>query len=115
MTQDEALLSQIRQVLADRRDVTERKMFGGTAFMVRGHMCCGSLRGSLVVRLGEERTLAALGEPNVEPMDFTGRALKTMVYVRPEGIRTARAVGKWVMQAVEFAAGLPPKKKRVRH
>jgi hypothetical protein len=66
-------------------------------------MCCGSLRGSLVLRLGEERTSIALAEPHVEPMDFTGRVLRTMVYVRPPGLQREQDVTRWVMEAVEFA------------
>jgi TfoX/Sxy family transcriptional regulator of competence genes len=104
------LLEQIRNVLAGRRDVTERKMFGGVAFMVNGHMCCGCLRGSLVLRLGEEHTRIALGEPHVEPMDFTGKVLKTMVYVRPPGLQRAQDLTRWVIEAVEFAMLPSPKR-----
>lgn len=87
-------------------------MFGGVAFMVRGHMACGTVRGSLMVRLGEEGVAAALKEPHVEPMDFTGKALKSMAFVRPPGIRTKRALKTWVNRAAEFALTLPKKEAR---
>jgi hypothetical protein len=81
--------------------------------MVNGHMCCGELRGSLVLRLGEQRTRIALAEPHVEPMDFTGKVLKTMVYVRPQALQSMQDVNRWVMEAVEFATLQAPKVKKV--
>ncbi|MBI3857993.1 MAG: TfoX/Sxy family protein [Planctomycetes bacterium] len=110
MAQNDDLAERIRRALARRRDVTEKRMFGGVAFMVRGHMACGTVRGSLMVRLGEEGAAAALKEPHVEPMDFTGKPLKTMAYVRPGGIRTDAALRPWVDRAAEFALTLPPRK-----
>jgi TfoX/Sxy family transcriptional regulator of competence genes len=89
-------------------------MFGGVAFMVRGHMACGTVRGSLMVRLGEPGVAAALKEAHVEPMDFTGKVLKSMAFVRPPGIRTEAALREWVNRAAEFAGTLPPKKKAPR-
>lgn len=120
MANDEELADRIRLVLKGRKDVTEQKMFGGVAFMVRGHMACGTVRGSLMVRLGEEGVSSALKQPHVAPMDFTRKVLKTMAYVRPEGVRTSDALRAWVNRALEFAMTLPPKasasgrKKRVR-
>jgi TfoX/Sxy family transcriptional regulator of competence genes len=106
---NEDLADRIRRALRTRKDVIEMKMFGGVAFMVRGHMACGTVHGKLMVRLGEEGASAALNKPHVEPMDFTGKVLKTMAYVRPEGIRTPDALKSWVNQAVGFAMTLPPK------
>jgi TfoX/Sxy family transcriptional regulator of competence genes len=119
MTHDEDLTDRIRHVLGGRRDVIEKKMFGGVAFMVRGHMACGTVRGSLMVRLGEEGAAAALKKPHVEPMDFTGKVLKTMAYVRADGICTVDELEKWVHRAVDFALTLsskssPSSKKKVR-
>jgi len=117
---NEDLADRIRHILGTRKDVIEMKMFGGVAFMVRGHMACGTVHGSLMVRLGEEGAAAALKKPHVEPMDFTGKVLKTMAYVRPDGIRTTNALRNWVNRAVEFAMTLPlktsaaGKKKKVR-
>ena len=53
---------------------------------------------------------AALKEPHVDPMDFTGKVLKSMAFVRPPGIRTERALKCWVDRASDFARTLPPKK-----
>ena len=109
MAYNEDLADRVRNVLAERKDVTERKMFGGLAFMLGGNMCCGVMKDDLVVRVGPERYEDTLAEPHARPMDFTGRPLRGMVYVGPEGCRTDTAVAKWVRRGVDFAASLPPK------
>jgi hypothetical protein len=73
---DEGLPVRIRDELAARDDVNERRMLGGLTFMVGGPMCCGVLDGRLVLRLGEEGAREALSEPFTHPMDFTGRPTK---------------------------------------
>jgi TfoX/Sxy family transcriptional regulator of competence genes len=112
MSDQEELADRIRRVLRGRRDVAEQRMFGGIAFMVQGHMACGTVRGSLMVRLGEAGAAAALKQPYVDPMDFTGKVLKTMAYVRPEGIRSDRDLKTWVTLAADFARSLPPNEAR---
>ena len=104
--QDEALAGRIRRSLAARRDVVERRMFGGGAFMVRGHMACGTVRDRLMVRLGDAGSAAALKERHVQPMDFTGKVVKSMVFVRQEGIRTSKALKEWLDRALAFNATL---------
>jgi TfoX/Sxy family transcriptional regulator of competence genes len=109
MAYDETLADRIRDALAARDDVTERKMFGGLAFMVGGNMCCGVIGSDAMLRLGEDRADAALDEPHTRPMDFTGRPMKGMVYVGAPGVRDEAAVRQWVERAVAFAGSLPPK------
>jgi TfoX/Sxy family transcriptional regulator of competence genes len=106
MAYDEALASRIRESLRDRRDVTERKMFGGLAFLVAGHMCCGIVGRDLVVRVGREDYESALSEKHVRPMDFTGRPLRGMVYVAPAGLRAKRALAAWIDRGVRFTRSL---------
>jgi len=106
MAYDEALASRIRELLRDRRDVTERKMFGGLAFLVTGHMCCGIVGRDLMVRVGREEYESALSEKHARPMDFTGRPLRGMVYVAPAGVRTKRALETWIDRGVRFTRSL---------
>jgi TfoX/Sxy family transcriptional regulator of competence genes len=108
MAYDEKLADRVRDALADEADVTERKMFGGLAFMVGGHMACGIVSDELMLRLGAEGADEALDRPHTRPMDFTGRPMTGMVFVEPEGLRGA-ALGRWVGQAVAFCRSLPPK------
>lgn len=106
MSYDERTAARIRAVLARRRDVVERKMFGGLTFMVNGAMCCGVTSEALVVRVGPAAYEAALAEAHVRPMTFTGRPLAGMVYVDPPGYRSARALARWVQRGVEFVTGV---------
>ena len=109
MAYDEELAERIRRALAGRQGVSEKKMFGGIAFMLRGNMCCGIVGDELMVRVGPGRFQEALAEPHARPMDFTGRPMRGMVYVTPEGCRTDKALKRWVEQGLNFAATLPAK------
>ena len=84
-------------------------MFGGTAFLLNGHMICGVQGDALVLRLGREGAAAAFERPHTRPMDFTGKPLASMIYVDPPGYRSDGALCGWVEQAVRFARRLPPK------
>ncbi len=79
MAYSERLGSRVREILEEGGDVDERKMFGGLAFMVNGHMCCGVIGDDLVLRVGADRAEQVLEEPHARPMDFTDRPLKRFV------------------------------------
>jgi TfoX/Sxy family transcriptional regulator of competence genes len=106
---DEQLAARVRELLTPHDGLTEKRMFGGISFMLRGNMCCGIVRGDLIVRVGPEQYEAALMEPHARPMDFTGRPMKGVVYVGPAGYRSDKALAKWLKRGVDFAASLPPK------
>ena len=115
MAYDEQLADRIRLAVGPRPDVTEKKMFGGLAFLLDGKMFCGIVKDDLMVRVGPERCEAALGEAHVRPMDFTGRPMDGYVYVGPGGSRTVKAVEKWVERGADFVITLgrkPAKKSR---
>jgi hypothetical protein len=105
---DEDLARRVREVLPAGEAVAERQMFGGLAFMLGGNMFCGVVGDSLMVRLGPEGADRALARPHVRPMDFTGRPMKSMVFVEPGGLQGA-GLQRWVGAAAEHARGLPPK------
>jgi TfoX/Sxy family transcriptional regulator of competence genes len=102
MSYDERIAARIRALLGKRRDVVERKMFGGLTFMVNGAMCCGVTSEALVVRVGPAEYERALAESHARPMAFTGRPLVGMVYVDPPGYRTARALSRWIQRGLDF-------------
>ena len=110
MTYDESLARRVRDVLADvDGELTERKMFGGLAFMLNGHMFTGIVGDELMLRLGPEGAETALrASEHVREMDFTGRPMKNMVFVEPAGLE-GRALSDWVSSAAAFARTLPPK------
>jgi len=109
MAFDERLAARVRRVLGQRTDFSERRMFGGLAFMVRGHMCCGLVKGDLMVRVGREAFRDAVTRPHARPMDFTGRPSAQMVYVAPAGVKTDRALGAWIDRGVAYIRSLPPR------
>jgi TfoX/Sxy family transcriptional regulator of competence genes len=106
---DEKLAGRVRRLLDSQRSVEEKRMFGGLAFMVNGHMCCGVLNQDLVVRVAREEHDEAMSRPHVRPMDFTGRPMRGLLYVSPAGFRSARDLGAWVRRSLRFVSSLPPK------
>jgi TfoX/Sxy family transcriptional regulator of competence genes len=109
MAYDEVLADRVSELLSARAEVSERRMFGGVAFMVAGNMACGVLGEDLIVRLGEDEAEKALAEDGVRPFDFTGRPMKTTVYVAPERTSDDAGLAEWVEAGADFAASLPPK------
>ena len=110
MAYDEQLADRVRELLAPRDGVSERKMFGGLAFMLAGHMCVGVVGEELMVRLDPADADRALGEPHVRPMDFTGRPMRGFVFVSSAGLDEEGALARWVDEAANHAAARPPKR-----
>ena len=106
MAYDEQLADRVREALAARSEVVEKKMFGGIAFMVAGKMAVGVLGDDLIVRLGGDDAAAALREDGVREFDFTGRPSKTMVYVAPERTADDDELAEWVEAGADHAASL---------
>ncbi len=100
MAYSEPLAARVRAIAGKHGRLTEKRMFGGLAFLEQGRMVCGVLGDELVVRVGADAHAAALSDPHVKPMDFTGRPMKGFVYVSGDGLRTAKDLKRW------FAAGL---------
>lgn len=109
MPYNEELVERVRGVLAKKRNVAERKMFGGLTFMVRGNMACGVDNDRLMVRVGPDAFDDALGQPHARPMDFTGRPMKGFVFVEPAGLKKDEDLKAWVQRGVDFAMSLPAK------
>jgi TfoX/Sxy family transcriptional regulator of competence genes len=106
---DETLAKRVRAVLRGTDSLIERKMFGGLAFMVHGHMCCGIVGKDLVVRTGPDEYQAALAQPHARPMNFTGRAMRGFVFVDPLGCGSTPQLKAWVQRGLRFVLSLPPK------
>ncbi len=109
MAYDSELSDRVRTALEGHPGLTERKMFGGIAFMLNGNMCCGVINDDLMVRVGPEGFEDALAQPHARPMDFTGRPMKGFVFVGAEGTQTATTLKRWVLRGVAFAGSLPSK------
>ena len=111
MAFSEALAERIRQRLARRKNVEEKKMFGGVGFLLHGNMLVGVWKDSLVVRLGEKEGEEALKEPHAKEFDITGRPMRNWVLVGPEGVQDDEQLSAWIQRAVKFVGALPAKEK----
>ncbi len=109
MAYDEALASRIRLEIAGLPELVEKKMFGGIAFMVQGNMACGVNGPDLIVRLGPERSDAALAQPHTRLFAMTGRPMTGWVMVAPAGCQTDQELKDWVRKGVDYALSLPKK------
>ncbi len=108
MAFDEDLANRVRVVLGDTDlPVGERRMFGGLAFMVAGHMACGIMGDDLMVRVGTAAYDDALAQPHARVMDFTGRPSAGMVLVGPHGTATDQHLSGWVRRGLSHVATLP--------
>lgn len=114
MAYDEKLAERVRAALDTVPDVAEIKMFGGLCYTVHGNMAVGVNGDDLLVRMEPEAADAVLAEQGARPMDFTGRAMRGFLFVGPDGLRTERALERWVGRGVGFASSLPPKRPKPR-
>jgi TfoX N-terminal domain len=106
MTFDASLAERIRGLLP-KRGVTEKRMFGGLAFMLKGNMCCGVHKGEMIVRMAPVTAEAALRRAHTRPFDLSGRPIKGWLLVSGKGVLADEHLQEWVHDAVEFARSLP--------
>lgn len=110
MAYDEDLAARIRELLGSGSGVTEKRMFGGLAFLVNGNMSvAASGEGGLLVRVPPDDTESLLEGKHVEPMVMRGRELRGWLRVDAEGVRTDQKLEAWVERGVTFARSLAPK------
>ncbi len=109
MAYDEGVAERCREYLTDCAGISEKKMFGGLAFMYRGNMLMGIVGEVLMARVGLKEYDAALKHPFVRKMDFTGRPMKGYVYVDSAGFEADADLKRWVELCLRFNASLPSK------
>jgi TfoX/Sxy family transcriptional regulator of competence genes len=110
MAYDENLANRLRELLADEDAVTERKMFGGLAFLLHGNMTvAASHTGGLLARVDPAAAGDWIAPPQVAPMEMRGRTMDGWLMVAPEVVQGERALATWVERSVGFVKTLPPK------
>jgi TfoX/Sxy family transcriptional regulator of competence genes len=114
MAFDEGLAERIRDALDGERGITEKKMFGGIAFLLGGKMFVGIVKNDLMVRVGPDAYDEALKKPFARPMDFTGKPMTGYVYVAPKGTTDDDVLSGWVRWGLKFASTLTREKKARR-
>ncbi len=109
MAFDETLAQRIRDALARKKNIEEKKMFGGVGFLLNGNMLVGVWKDSLIVRLGADDGVEALLEPHVKEFDITGKPMKNWILVEPEGVVDDDQLKTWIQRAVKFVGKLAAK------
>jgi len=110
MAYDEDLANRIRELIAGAPDVSEKKMFGGLAFLVGGNMAVSaSGRGGLMVRVDPEKSDHLVAKTPATRMVMQGREMDGWLRVDDAHVRTTRQLSVWVRRGVAYASSLPPK------
>jgi TfoX/Sxy family transcriptional regulator of competence genes len=110
MAYDQDLAHRIRELLADQSAVTEKKMFGGLAFLIAGNMAvAASGQGGILLRVDPEQSDALAAKRHASVAVMRGREMAGWLRVDPEGVRTKRQLEPWVGRAVSYVRSLPPK------
>lgn len=111
MAYDEDLAMRIRELVAGRRDLTEKKMFGGLAFLVGGNMAvAASGQGGLMVRVDPEQSGALVRRTGAAVMEMRGREMPGWLRVTSDRVTTTRELKTWVDRGVGYAQTLPVKR-----
>lgn len=111
MAYDEELANRIRELVADEPGLTEKRMFGGLAFLIGGNMSVSaSGQGGLLVRVDPAQTESLGSRPHTQPFVMRGRAMDGWLRVDSEGVRTKRQLERWVARGVAYARSLPVKR-----
>jgi TfoX/Sxy family transcriptional regulator of competence genes len=108
MVYNESLAQRIRTVLSETPGITEKKMFGGLAFLLNGNMVCGTTKDDMMLRVGADNYADALAKPGAREMDLNGQPMKGMVFVADDAI-TDDDLAERVRACARFVATLPAK------
>ena len=109
MAYDEGLSQRVRELLAEQPGLSEKRMFGGLAFLLRGNMCVGIVKDELMVRVGPAAYQSLVQQPHAREMDFTGKPMTGFVFVESEGVESDADLRRWVGHGVAHASSLPGK------
>lgn len=109
MAYDEGLAEILRGELAEREGISEKRMFGGVAFMLDGNMLCGVHPKGAMFRVGKDNEEFALAIPGARPMDFSARKMGGFVDVDDDCLADDTRRGRLMALALDFVAALPAK------
>ncbi len=111
MAYDEDLANRLREQLAGEEAISEKRMFGGLAFLLHGNMTVSASRsGGLLARVDPAETDSALAQPHVARMDMGGRSMDGWIAVAPEGLQRDGDLAAWVQLSLAYVRTLPPKR-----
>jgi len=108
---DEDLANRIRELVLTEQGVTEKRMFGGLAFLIDGNMSVSaSGQGGLLLRVDPAETDKLVSKPHAHPFEMRGRVMQGWLRVDPDGLRTKRQLEPWVTRGIAYARSLPSKR-----
>ena len=111
MPYDEDLANRIRELVLTEQGVTEKRMFGGLAFLIDGNMSVSaSGQGGLLLRVDPAETDKLVSKPHAHPFEMRGRVMQGWLRVDPDGLRTKRQLERWVTRGIAYAGSLPSKR-----
>ena len=111
MAYDEELADRVRDLVAGESALTEKKMFGGLAFLIGGNMAvAASGQGGLLVRVDPAQSDKLVATTNARLMEMRGRSMQGWLRVDPEDLRTKRQLAKWVERGTTYSRSLPAKR-----
>ena len=111
MAYDEELAARIRAQVAGEPGLTEKKMFGGLAFLIGGNMAvAASGQGGVLVRVDPAESESLVAKTTARPMEMRGRSMEGWLRVETGDVRTEQQLAAWVKRGVRYARSLPPKR-----
>ncbi len=111
MAYDAELADRIRELLVEEPELTEKKLFGGLAFLISGHMAvAASGQGGLIVRVDPAESAGLVERTNATFMEMRGRAMQGWLRVGADDVRTKRQLSTWVERGRRYCRTLPPKR-----
>lgn len=105
---NEGLAGRLRKAFIGRKNVAEKRMFGGVCFLLPGNMLCGTGKADFMFRVGKDQDAGALKQPGARPIDITGKVMKGFVWVDPKAC-DASTIKRWIAMAERYVGKLPPK------
>ena len=109
MAYDEGLAERVRELLAGKRGISEKKMFGGLCFLLHGNMVVGISKNELMVRYDRGDHDAVMRMKHVRPMDFTKKPMKGFAFVGPKGFDSDADLQRWIDRCLDYVSTLPKK------
>jgi TfoX/Sxy family transcriptional regulator of competence genes len=110
MAYDEELAERVREILDNRPYVTEKKMFGGLAWLAHGNMAAAAIgEGSAMVRVPKDEYEDLLKEPGAAPMIMKGSEMRGWIRLDPATCASEDALRPWIERGLEYALTLPKK------
>ena len=103
---DQSLAARIRDALAGKKNIEEKKMFGCICFFLNGNALAGVWKDRLIARVGPDEAEAALLEPHVRAFDITGRPMRKWIAVESEGVQGDEQLKEWIERAMKFVETL---------